>query len=128
MKPSATATVETTAFPIDLDTDVDPRDDETDTDFIPVIDAMLSASSSEDVAFASPSGEAPTKILTLRSLKAVDAVPVGASDEWIEIDAAGRGKSKSCWGRAAFVLGGGLWACGWGIGGSTFHGGWRCLC
>ncbi|MGB0618954.1 MAG: hypothetical protein ACPGVZ_05725 [Myxococcota bacterium] len=74
--------------------DVDPRDDETDTDFTPVIDAMPSASFSEDVAFASLAGEAPTKILTLRSLKAVDAVPVGASDEWIEIDAAGRGKSK----------------------------------
>ncbi len=116
---------ETTAFPLELDTDfettafadpsgdleapaagfdfaatragaddVDPRDDETDTDFTPVIDAMPSASFSEDVAFASLAGEASTKILTLRSLKAVDAVPVGASDEWIEIDAEGRGKSK----------------------------------
>ena len=87
-------TVEATVFPLELDTDVDPRDDETDTDFTPVIDAMLSASSSENVAFASPAGETPTKILTLRSLKAVDAVPVGASDEWVEIDAEGRGKSK----------------------------------
>ena len=30
----------------------------------------------------------------LRSLKALDAVPLEASDDWIEIDAEGRGKSK----------------------------------
>jgi len=40
------------------------------------------------------SGEPVTTIMTLRPIKAVDAVPVGASDEWIEIDAEGRGKSK----------------------------------
>ncbi|MEM9177919.1 MAG: hypothetical protein AAGC67_22155, partial [Myxococcota bacterium] len=45
-----------------------------------------------DIAFASPASE--TTVLSLRAIKAVDAVPVGASDDWIEIDAAGRGKSK----------------------------------
>lgn len=58
------------------------------------------------IAFAQPSettgpfGSAPTTVaaatigLTRRALKAVAAIPVDASDEWIEIDADGRGKSR----------------------------------
>ena len=50
----------------------------------------------EDFAFAQPASlvEPVTTIMSLRSIKAIDAVPVGASDEWIEVDAEGHGKSK----------------------------------
>ena len=40
------------------------------------------------------SGDPVTTIMSPRSIKAIDAVPVGASDEWIEVDAEGHGKSK----------------------------------
>jgi membrane associated rhomboid family serine protease len=94
--------------------EVDPRDDETDTDFTPLMDAnddhtrlMGRDASSEflvsrpnagveagqDFAFGGEEDQA-TSIMQLRSLKAIEAVPLEATAEWIEIDADGRGKSK----------------------------------
>jgi len=94
---------------------VDPRDDETDTDLTPLMDAtdeltspMARAASPElvdsqratdasvppsDFAFGGPDEDA-TSVLQLRTLKALEAVPVEQSDDYIEIDADGRGKSK----------------------------------
>ena len=130
---------------------VDPRDDETDSDFTPLMDATDELTSpmaagnddtstpvfDQPTAFvqmpdefeaptralveapqappplrpaAVPTGRTeiafggasdveetvsqPTRVLQLRSLKAIEAVPVEASAAWIEIDATDRGKSK----------------------------------
>ena len=118
---------------------VDPRDDETDFDFTPLIDATdelarpmaaavgddaLAAVSDQrtafmqtpytfdvpptptmpptgrtEIAFDGSSGaiaveDQATRVFQLRGLKAIEAVPIQASEEWIEIDATGRGKSK----------------------------------
>ena len=115
--------------------EVDPFEDETDTDLTPLMDAtdeltspfagedgeddatpiaptgaedeapttlfdtppvLSPAPPADDFAFAQPasSGEPVTMVMSPRSIKAIDAVPVGASDEWIEVDAEGHGKSK----------------------------------
>lgn len=47
-----------------------------------------------EFAFASSSSGATTAEMPLRAVKAVEAVPVGAGEDWIEVDADGRGKSK----------------------------------
>lgn len=118
---------------------VDPRDDETDSDFTPLIDATdeltspMAAAGGEDalalvsdqrtafiqtpdtfdappappmppggrteIAFGGSSGaiaveDQATRVFQLRGLKAIEAVPIQASEEWIEIDATDRGKSK----------------------------------
>ena len=112
---------------------VDPRDDETDSDFTPLIDATdelarpMAAAGGDDalaavsdqrtafiqtpytfdvpptgrteIAFGGSSGavaveDQATRVFQLRGLKAIEAVPIQASEEWIEIDATGRGKSK----------------------------------
>ena len=118
---------------------VDPRDDETDFDFTPLIDVTdelarpmaaavgddaLAAVSDQrtafmqtlytfdvpptstmpptgrtEIAFGGSSGavaveDQATRVFQLRGLKAIEAVPIQASEEWIEIDATGRGKSK----------------------------------
>ncbi len=87
---------------------VDPRDDETDSDFTPLMDAtdeLTSPMAPRDVpapiesvrddefAFGGSEAQA-TSIMKLRSLKALEAVPLEANAEWIEIDADDRGKSK----------------------------------
>ena len=76
------------AEPIDDDGRTAFFDPQAESDATPV------APATGDIAFASPSPEAATTLLTRRVLKAVDAVPVGASDAWIEVDAEGRGKTK----------------------------------
>lgn len=114
---------------------VDPQDDETDSDLTPLIDvaddearttfleapddeartAIFTAPADEATpvvpasqAFAfgqSAAGsgttdalalapEAATSVPTRRGLKAVAAIPVTEGDDWIEIDADGRGKSR----------------------------------
>ncbi len=57
-------------------------------------DATPVAASATDIAFASAGAEAATTLLERRALKAVAAVPVDAREDWIEIDAEGRGKSR----------------------------------
>lgn len=114
---------------------VDPQDDETDSDLTPLMDvgddgartAFLDAPEAEartafftaleveatpvvpatqTIAFGqsaaesgttdalAPASEAATTVLTRRALKAVAAIPVTDGDDWIEIDADGRGKSR----------------------------------
>ena len=118
---------------------VDPRDDETDFDFTPLIDAtdelarpMVAAGGDDalapvsdqrtafiqtpdtfdvpptpfmpptgrtEIAFGGSSGAIAVenqakRVFQLRALKAIEAVPIQASEEWIEIDATDRGKSK----------------------------------
>ena len=105
---------------------VDPRDDVTDTDLTPMMDATDELTSplarpsadgmaatatpsstgifdqpttfvGSDASAAMPDPSAQpdtTPVQSLRSIKALDAVPLEATAEWIEIDADGRGKSK----------------------------------
>ncbi len=89
---------------------VDPRDEETDTDFTPLMEAtdestspMARAASTDSATDVSQSksdfafGDTANQAIAdppLRTLKALEAVPINASGEWIEIDADGRGKSK----------------------------------
>ncbi|MBJ18724.1 MAG: hypothetical protein CL933_04795 [Deltaproteobacteria bacterium] len=93
----------------DEDDLVDRRDDETDTDFTPLMGAMDELTSpmtapavdsapdqggaADDFAFGSADDQ-PTSIMQLRPLKALEAVPLETSGEWVEIDVDGRGKSK----------------------------------
>lgn len=90
-------TVETTAFPLDLDTDVDTPATTAAAD--DAHEAALVAQGLDGGALSAESlvgfsGDPVTTIMSPRSIKAIDAVPVGASDEWIEVDAEGHGKSK----------------------------------
>ena len=121
---------------------VDPRDDETDADFRPLIEATdeltgpMATEGGEDalapasdlrtafmqtpdtcdvaptpptppmpptgrteIAFGESSGaiaveDQATRFFQLRGLRAIEAVPIQSSEEWIEIDAMERGKSK----------------------------------
>lgn len=108
---------------------LDPRDEVTDTDLTPIMDAtdeltspMARPRSRDRAASESPSSTAvfdqptafagseasaaapahagtaalpeSTRMQSLRSLKALEAVPLEANTEWIEIDADDRGKSK----------------------------------
>ncbi len=68
---------------------LDPRDEVTDTDLTPMMDATDELTS----PMARPDSRG-TRMQPLRLLKAVEAVPLEASADWIEIDADGRGKSK----------------------------------
>ena len=87
----------------------DPRDAETDSDMTPMMDVtdemtspLAGPPAEEEVACGVESAAAapaaavasPPPPEIRRSLKAVDAVPVGAGEDWIEIDVDGRGKSK----------------------------------
>ncbi len=97
----------------------DPAEAETDTDLTPIMDSTdestspmsdadpTDAAGGEDAvafdrqtvfldpqAIDSPLPEVDRTELALRPLKALDAVPIQATEEWIDIDVDGRGKSK----------------------------------
>jgi len=86
---------------------IDPLGAETDSDFTPMIDATDELTSplvppnadtddQSTVVFDQPTSilDTSTSAPELQSMKVLDALPVSTSDEWIEIDASPRGKSK----------------------------------
>ncbi len=68
--------------------------DEAATQFMPAEPARGEDRDASSTQSMSATPEPPTQLVSLRSIKAIEAVPVQATEEWIEIDAAGRGKSK----------------------------------
>ncbi|CAM9568238.1 unnamed protein product [Discosporangium mesarthrocarpum] len=71
---------------------LDVQDDEAKTAFFDatVADSTPTGSADEDATPIAPA----TALMERRALKAVAAIPVGAGDDWIEIDAEERGKSR----------------------------------
>ena len=69
---------------------LDPRDEVTDTDLTPIMDATDELTS----PMARPVASEASRATALRRLKALEAVPLDANEDWIEIDADERGKSK----------------------------------
>jgi hypothetical protein len=92
----------------ETDSDLTPMIDATDELTSPLVSPDLDADEQSTVIFdqpthisdapvavgMSPEGSVPISESPLRPMKALDALPIATSEEWIEIDASPRGKSK----------------------------------
>jgi membrane associated rhomboid family serine protease len=92
----------------ETDLDLTPMIDATDELTSPLFSSNLDADEQSTVIFDQPThisdapvavgmsseGSVPSPESPLRPMKALDALPIATSEEWIEIDASPRGKSK----------------------------------